>query len=383
MRIQPNVALSLAAALVWGALLSPPARAVPMSSANYAMSAQNYNSGGAVGTTSGNYATFINAGDSIGPSVGALYLNMSGAVDPLFPNNIIVITINGHVIDLSTNGITGVQVDAWDTGGLPLATTFTLADGSGTYALNGLSVGNYKLKVTWTVNGVSSSLSQDNIARGSSDVDFTLNIDYALATLTGTLGALTTSAVDGGGNGHGVAAYNGVSSFAGSHIELYQTGRQVARVQVQPAGRWTIPHLLPGAYSVRAFTGVGYTAFQNITLNEGDVVTLGFVFDPLPDSSVFAFPNPARTSTTIRFQTALSPLQADIDIFDIAGNLVREIRGDQIQQQADQITYHASWDLANSRGQAVASGVYLVMLKVKGGTGNQSAKVIKKVAVVR
>jgi flagellar hook assembly protein FlgD len=101
------------------------------------------------------------------------------------------------------------------------------------------------------------------------------------------------------------------------------------------------------------------------------------------NSAVYAFPNPARTSTTIRFQAELSPIQADITIYDIAGNLVREISGGQIQLQADQLTYHAPWDLTNSRGQAVASGVYLVMVKVNDGTGNPLAKVVKKVAVIR
>src|ERR1019366_457547 len=103
--------------------------------------------------------------------------------------------------------------------------------------------GNYKLRVTWTVNGVSSSLTQDTIAMGSSYVTFVLNINYALATLTGTLGALTTSAV-GGGGGYGVAAsgaagVHGAAAFAGSHIELNQGGRQIARVQIQNNGRWT------------------------------------------------------------------------------------------------------------------------------------------------
>ena len=45
--------------------------------------------------------------------------------------------------------------------------------------------------------------------------------------------------------------------------------------------------------------------------------------------------------------------------------------------------YHARWDLTNSRGEAVASGVYLFMVKVKGGPDGQSAKVVKKLAVVK
>ncbi len=289
--------------------------------------------------------------------------------------------INGHVVNLSTEGITAVQVDCWDSADNFVATTFTLADGSGTFSLGGLSPGNYKLKVTWTVNGVSSSLWQDGIAMGASGVDFVLEINYALATLTGTLGTLTTSSM-GGARGLGVSSLQSAVSNSNSRIELYQRGRQVSMVQVQPSGRWTIPSLLPGRYSVRAFTGLAYTDFQDVDLAEGEFKTLGFVFDPLPEATVFAFPNPARTSTTIRFVTVLAPLEAQVLIFDIAGNVVREFPGSQINAAAAP-TYRVDWDLNNSRGQAVAPGVYIVMVKIKGGTDNQSAKVVKKLAVVR
>ncbi|MBI4061549.1 MAG: fibronectin type III domain-containing protein, partial [Elusimicrobia bacterium] len=282
--------------------------------------------------------------------------------------------ISGRVLDVSTQGITAVQVDCWNSADALVATTFTLADGSGTYVVNGLSAGSYKLRVTWTVNGFSSSLWQDGIAMGSSNVDFFLEINYALATLTGTLSTLTSSSF-GGGGGLGAAS---VDSF----VELYQQGRQVAKVKVQPSGRWTIGGLLPGSYSVRAYTGLGYTPFQDVMLLEGEFRVLGFVFDPLPEAAVFAFPNPARSATTIRFESALAPLEADILIFDIAGNLVREISDSQISRAAAPV-YRAEWDLNNSAGRAVASGVYSVMVKIKGGSDNQTAKVIKKVAVVR
>lgn len=281
--------------------------------------------------------------------------------------------ITGHVVDVSTLGITAVQVECWNAADALVGTTFTLADGSGTYTVNGLPPGNYKLRVTWTVNGFSTSLWQDGIAMGSTNVDFFLEINYALATLTGTLSTLTTSSFGGGG----LSAASAVESF----IELHQQGRQVARTTVQPTGRWTIPGLLPGTYSVRAFTGLGYTPFQDVVLVEGEVRVLGFVFDPLPESSVFAFPNPARTATTIRFESALSPIEAGIYIFDLRGNLVKEISDSQISRAAAPV-YRAAWDLSNSAGRSVAPGVYHVMVKIKGGD-DQSAKVIKKLAVVR
>ena len=81
----------------------------------------------------------------------AAFSNQASTVATPAPFN----AITGTVVDISTNGITGVEVDCWDASGNPAGTTFTLADGSGTFSLNGLTGGNYKLKVTWTVNGVS------------------------------------------------------------------------------------------------------------------------------------------------------------------------------------------------------------------------------------
>ncbi len=282
--------------------------------------------------------------------------------------------ITGHVLDISTIGITAVMVECWNAASALMGTTFTLADGSGTYTVNGLPAGNYKLRVTWTVNGFSSSLWQDGIAMGSTNVDFYLNINYALATLTGTLSTLSASSFGGGGLSAAAAM--------GSFVELHQNGREVARATPDPSGRWIIGGLLPGTYSVRAYTSLGYTAFQDVVLLDGEVRVLGFVFNPLPEESVFAFPNPARTATTIRFESALFPLEAGISIFDLSGNLVKEIPDSDISRAAVPV-YRANWDLRNSGGQGVAPGVYHVMVKIRGGTDNQRAKVIKKLAVVR
>lgn len=288
-------------------------------------------------------------------------------------------SITGHVVNASTQGITAVRIDAYDSTGVLAATAFTLADGSGTYSVNGLVAGNYKIEASWTANGITSSAWIDGIAMGSFNIDFSLDINYALATLTGTLGALSSS----GQAGLGIAGAGYRPSAAGSRIELFQGGREVARVSPDPTGRWTIGHLLPGGYSVRAYTGLGYTDFQDVDLMEGEIRTVGFVFNPLPDATVFAFPNPARTSTTIRFETALTPLEAQIAIFDLKGALVREVPGSQISATATPGVYHYVWDLTNDRGSGVASGVYLFMVKVKGGSENQLVKVVKKLAVVR
>ncbi|MBI3288651.1 MAG: T9SS type A sorting domain-containing protein [Elusimicrobia bacterium] len=106
----------------------------------------------------------------------------------------------------------------------------------------------------------------------------------------------------------------------------------------------------------------------------------------MPNEQVFAFPNPARQSTTLRFMTTLLPLEAQIRIFDIAGSLVKELSiasGEIVAAPGSGASvYHANWDLTNSKGAGVASGVYLFAVKVKGGN-DQTALVIKKLAVVK
>jgi len=152
-------------------------------------------------------------------------------------------------------------------------------------------------------------------------------------------------------------------------------------VPVDPTGRWRITNLLPGRYAVRAFNGFEYTKMRDIDLLEGEVQEVAFVFDPLPADEVYAFPNPARHATTLRFSSTLPGLEAQMMIFDIAGNLVKEIAGSEMSSPRPSV-YHFPWDLRNNDGEGVASGVYLFMVKVRGSNG-QSAKVIKKLAVVK
>ncbi len=303
--------------------------------------------------------------------------------------------ISGHVMKVSSEGITAVLLECYDESNALRGTAFTLADGSGTYVVDGLPSGSYKVQASWTAGDITSSVWLDGIPVGSYDIDFVLQINYTLSTLTGTLQSLSVAGARGAvgsDKGHGVrAAASGAAAFLAraqsdhystSTVELYQGGKKAVSVAVAPSGRWEISNLLPGKYGVRAFNGLEYTDVQDVEVGEGEVKEVSFVYDPLPTDSVFAFPNPARTRTTIRFVSTLIPLEAQVSIFDIAGNLVRELAGSQMSSPAPGL-YHAVWDLDNDRGEAVASGVYLFMVKVKGGPESQSAKVVKKLAIVR
>jgi hypothetical protein len=282
----------------------------------------------------------------------------------------------GHVMNVSSQGITGVFVEAYD-GTTLISSTHTIADGSGTYVLDNVNPGDYIVRVTYEVDEIISSVWIDGVSMGTSGVDFFLEIEYTLGEITGTLG---TVAAQSRATGAFLLAAS-QDGFKRSEVELLQRGKRIASVGVDPTGRWRIPNLLPGKYAVRAFNGFEYTKEQEVILLEGEVRDVVFVFDPLPEGDVFAFPNPARHATTIRFRSALPGLEAQIRIFDIAGNLVREITGSEMNSPSPGL-YHAPWNLTNMDGEGVASGVYLFIVKVKGSNG-QSGKVIKKLAIVK
>ncbi|TBR21280.1 T9SS type A sorting domain-containing protein [bacterium] len=285
--------------------------------------------------------------------------------------------ILGHVMKVSSEGVTAVKIEAYDASEVRVSQTFTLADGSGTFTLENVPDGAFKVQASWTADDVTSSVWLDGVAVGSYDVDFMLEINYTLSTLTGTLASLSAQSAHPAG--FLVRAAEG--GFSDARVDLLRRGFPVAQVRPDPTGRWSIPNLLPGKYSVRAFNGLEYTDPQDVELGEGETREVVFVFDPLPEASVFAFPNPARSKTTFRFVSALPGLEAQVTVFDIAGTLVKEIPGSAFVAKAGGV-YHADWDLTNEDGESVASGVYLFMVKVKGNNG-QSGKVVKKLAVVR
>ncbi|MBI5244862.1 MAG: hypothetical protein HY922_14425, partial [Elusimicrobia bacterium] len=285
--------------------------------------------------------------------------------------------ITGHVMKSSSEPITAVLVECFDAADTLLASTFTVQGGS--FTLTNISSGTYKIQASWTVGEITSSVWQDNIAMGSYDVDFMLEISYSLGTLTGQMLSMPAS---GARSASTFQARASAQSYAQSEVELYVRGRRALSVPVGPSGRWTISNLLPGRYGVRAFNGYEYTDIQEVEVGEGETKDVGFIMDPLPEAQVYAYPNPARSAAVIRFYSPLWPLEAQVAIFDIAGVLVREIPGSELVSTAPGV-YHAQWDLKNMRGESAASGVYLFMVKVKGGPERQSAKAVKKLAVVK
>jgi hypothetical protein len=90
-------------------------------------------------------------------------------------------------------------------------------------------------------------------------------------------------------------------------------------------------------------------------------------------AQLFASPNIAQTGDTVRLSASFGVNVADgrsmLKLYTVSGELVRTLTLSAGQ---------ASWDLTNAQGQAVSSGVYLIVLDgVDVNTGNPASKVIK------
>ena len=82
---------------------------------------------------------------------------------------------------------------------------------------------------------------------------------------------------------------------------------------------------------------------------------------------VKAYPNPLRGAGSIVFDYL--PLEASLRIYTLAGELVREYKGNATSQ--------IIWDCKNEHGSGVSSGVYVYRLEA----GKESKK--GKVCIIR
>jgi len=99
------------------------------------------------------------------------------------------------------------------------------------------------------------------------------------------------------------------------------------------------------------------------------------------DKSVFAFPNPARIHSTLRFEESGAGGIAEAVLYAIDGREVRRWVDAEFSRPKPGVR-HAKWNLTNKFGQRVSSGVYLWALTVRFPDGT-SKRVISRVAVVR
>lgn len=85
-----------------------------------------------------------------------------------------------------------------------------------------------------------------------------------------------------------------------------------------------------------------------------------------------AYPNPFNPATTIGF-TLEKPEKVDLAVYDMLGRRIRELSSEELTAGLHQIL----WDGTNSRGDAVASGVYFTRLVTPGYSASHRLMLLK------
>ena len=114
-----------------------------------------------------------------------------------------------------------------------------------------------------------------------------------------------------------------------------------------------------GSYDVAVEQGMEY---GSVSLANGFSIeeSLSLSPDIIPTNHLLHqnFPNPFNPTTNISFRIA-NPSISSLIIYDLSGNLVRELKNGFIPEGE----YNLTWDGRSAAGQSVASGLYIYQLK--------------------
>lgn len=290
-------------------------------------------------------------------------------------NSVIKGPVSGKVTQSDGTAILGVLVQLYNSEGtVKIGETTTKSDG--TYLFENIDDGLYRVICSWLVNEIESVVYKTDIPENSKDILFTLEIQYQLAQLAGKI-ALGSRA-------------NFVSGkFAPAqqpYVELLQRGRVIAKIDADTAGNYAIPNLLPGKYVARAFNGVQMSEPSEIKVKEGEKVMLNFRWAlGLANDNVYAYPNPTKTENiTIKYSLPNLNHTAKLRLYNIAGELVREVKDGEIVKNASSSGgCKFIWNLKNEDGGDVASGVYIYVLDLEETDTGEKATVKKKLAIIK
>ncbi|MDD5688349.1 MAG: fibronectin type III domain-containing protein [Elusimicrobia bacterium] len=287
------------------------------------------------------------------------------------PDSIVKGPISGKVTQANGQSITGVLVQLYNNSGIAkLFETFTKTDGS--YLFENMDDGVYRVVSSWMVDDIESGVYKADIPENSTDILFTLEIQYQLAQLVGkiTLGSRASFA----------------GKFAPSqqpYVELLQRSRVIAKINTDSNGNYIIPNLLPGKYLARAFNGIQMSELSELKVREGEKLIVNFKWAlGLISNEVYAYPNPSKINKiTIRYAVPNTNHTAKIKIYNIAGELVREIKNNEITKTPPK--YEFIWDLKNGDGSLISSGIYIYVLELEELDTGEKATVKKKLAIIK
>ncbi|MBI4350211.1 MAG: T9SS type A sorting domain-containing protein [Elusimicrobia bacterium] len=288
-------------------------------------------------------------------------------------------SLTGRVTVASTQPVTGVLVEALAPTGAVEGSDYT--DTFGNYSIPALNSLYLTIRAVWAAQDIESSVSKDNIPNGSSGVNFTLSVAYELAAISGIIpsGYLPSRQAARPAGARYTTREVRPSSGSEPFVELYSRGRRIGAAFTDLAGAFAVSNLLPGTYGLRVYNGSDYSRLETVVLRPGQ----NFVFTPKYDlpakAGVYAYPNPANTAVNFHFTSAAG--EAEVEVFDISGRLVKKLTGATSDTVAPGVnSKKIYWDMS---GESIASGVYLYILRVRDTATGETEKVVKKFAVLR
>lgn len=288
--------------------------------------------------------------------------------------------LTGNVSDASTQPVTGVLVQGLGPSGAVEGSDYT--DAYGNYAIPGMNSLYLTVRAVWTADDIESSISKSNVPNGSAGVNFRLSLAYQLAAIEG---AIPSNYLASAARRSGAPRYTtrAVSAAPGAEpfVELYRKGRRIGAAITGSDGSFSVPNLLPGVYGLRVFNGAVYSRMENVTLHPGERLVFTPKYELVEKDTVFAYPNPANSVVNFHFVSAASAFEAEVEVFDLAGRLVKRldnVTADTVVAGAN--SKKISWDIGREK---IASGVYLYILRLKDPAAGTATKVVKKFAVLR
>lgn len=135
------------------------------------------------------------------------------------------------------------------------------------------------------------------------------------------------------------------------------------------------PSLSSGAYSLKieAKDALGNPVVQ------GSETRSFVISDELRITDLYAYPNPSSGDLHFTFMLGRIPEEAEIQVFTVAGRLVRTIKLTAVDLKYDFNRIY--FDGRDQDGDPLASGTYLYTMKIK--SGGKTERTTKKLAIVR
>lgn len=286
--------------------------------------------------------------------------------------------LTGRITDSTGQPVTGVLVQGVGPSGAVEGSDYT--DAYGDYAIPGMNSLYLTIRAVWTADDIESSVSKSNVPNGSANVNFALSVAYQLATIEGTIPSNYLAAPPRRSAGpryttRALSAAQGAEPF----VEVYRKGRRIGASVAGEDGAFSVPHLLPGTYGLRVFNGAVYSRMENVTLHAGERFFYTPKYDLLDKDTVYAYPNPASTAVNFHFAPSAVSFEAEVQVFDIAGRLVKTLSA--VESDLPALGgKRISWNIGREK---IASGVYLYILRVKDSSAGTTEKAVKKFAVIR